>query len=66
MAERVGVDQTTISRLIDKDGKKHVRRPSLGLAARIMSVTAGQVTANDFLDPPCAGDRDEHEGEQVA
>lgn len=50
LANLLGVDDSTINRLIPKDGKKQMRRPSLDLAARISAATNGEVTANDFMD----------------
>lgn len=48
-AERVGVSQGTISRLMPQDGRPPLRRPSLALADAIRKATGGQVTANDFV-----------------
>ena len=49
-AVRVGVSQGTISRLLPQDGRPPLRKPSIGLAARITRETGGLVTANDFID----------------
>lgn len=55
LANLIGVDDSTINRLIPKDGKKQKRRPSLDLAAKISAATNGEVTANDFMDGVPAG-----------
>lgn len=55
LAERIGVDVTTINRLIPKEGKKQIRKPSFDLAAAISIATNGEVTPNDFLDELPAG-----------
>lgn len=49
LAQRVGCDTSTITRLIPRAGKSQLRRPSFELVARIKDVTGGEVTANDFL-----------------
>jgi len=49
LARRLGVDDATVNRLIPRDGKKQVRRPSWDLVRRIHDVTEGAVTANDFM-----------------
>lgn len=54
-ATLVGVDESHVSRLVAKDGKKQVRKPSFDLASRICAATDGAVTANDFLDQPVDG-----------
>lgn len=51
LAELVGVEQASISRLIPGPGKKQVRKPSLDLAERILEATGGEVTPNDFVGP---------------
>jgi transcriptional regulator with XRE-family HTH domain len=48
-AARIGVDQSTITRIIPGDGKRQTRRPSFELQALIMRETDGAVTANDFM-----------------
>lgn len=50
LAERVCVDQATISRLIAREGKKQVRKPSWDLAGRIRIATDGAVTELDWAD----------------
>lgn len=50
LAGRVGVDQTTISRLCWRAGKRQVRKPSWELAAKIKAETGGAVTEADWSD----------------
>jgi transcriptional regulator with XRE-family HTH domain len=49
LANEIGVDVSTINRLIPKPGKKQKRRPSLDLAAKIKAATGGEVTADDLM-----------------
>lgn len=46
-ADLVGCEQPTISRFVAR-----TRIPSAALMQRIMAVTNGEVTADDFFDPP--------------
>ncbi len=50
LAERLGVDQSTISRLIHRPGKRQVREPSLELAVLIEKETGGAVKPSDFVN----------------
>lgn len=54
LAQRLNVDDATINRLIPREGKKQVRKPSLSLAEKIFAATGGEVTPNDFMErePP--------------
>lgn len=60
-ARRLGVEPSTITRLIPGEGKKHVRRPGWALMLSIKEETKGEVTADDWLDayadapPTCDG-----------
>lgn len=58
-AERVGVTQGTIARLLPQDGRPPLRRPSMRLASKIAEVTGGAVTANDFVAATGGGNADE-------
>lgn len=49
LAKRLGVAESTINRLIPRDGKKQVRRPGWALMALIKDATAGAVSADDWL-----------------
>lgn len=57
-AELVGVDQSMITRIMAGPEKKQRRNPSLDLILKIVTATAGAVTANDFLPEPAAVDRE--------
>lgn len=49
-AEKVGVEQATISRLMPRDGEPAARKPSFDLMAKIAAATSGAVMPNDFMD----------------
>lgn len=68
MAERVGCDTSTITRLIPRAGKSQMRQPSFHLVARIKDATGGEVTANDFLPEvePCASVKPEDAPQSAA
>lgn len=61
-ASLVGIDESHVSRLVEKNGKKQVRKPSFDLASRISLATNGAVTANDFMDQPVDGAVDNSTG----
>lgn len=50
VAAEAGVSVSAISRLIPKPGKKQLRRPGAELMRKLKAITAGQVTADDFID----------------
>ena len=50
LAGLMGVDESTVTRLIPKPGKKQIRKPGWELIKKIATVTNGAVTANDFMD----------------
>jgi hypothetical protein len=49
LANELGVDVSTITRLIPDSGKKQIRRPGWDLIAKIKVATGGKVTADDFM-----------------
>ncbi len=56
-AKQIGVDQSTISRLIRGRGNRQMRKLDLDLAAKIEAETDGAVTAKDFMPrPDCTDD----------
>lgn len=50
LAEQVGVNPATISRLAGGSDRKQTRKPSWELAARIRAATGGEVTELDWAE----------------
>lgn len=48
-ARQLGVEQSTVTRLVARDGRQAERKPSFKLMARIAAATGGQVMPNDFM-----------------
>ena len=49
-ARVIGVETSTITRMIPGEGKKQLRRPGWQLMLAIKDATNGAVTADDWLD----------------
>ncbi len=59
-ARQLGCEQSTITRLIGRDGKPPQRKPRFDLMTRIAVATNGAVMPNDYMDDlPEIGDEDD-------